>query len=136
MALIKCPECGKDISDKAVACMQCGFPVQQTQMKKVKNEKVGNTRKISPKVLKVFLITSITLFVVFFILFISSVWYLTITQFFGSDGLGIGIIVEPIVMYCGIMPVRILAVVSAIVVLISTVSTIVFGVLVSKQRKQ
>ena len=28
MALIKCPECGKEISDKASACVSCGFPIQ------------------------------------------------------------------------------------------------------------
>ena len=27
MALIKCSECGKEISDKAVACINCGCPV-------------------------------------------------------------------------------------------------------------
>ena len=27
MALIKCPECGKEVSDKAAACPNCGFPV-------------------------------------------------------------------------------------------------------------
>lgn len=27
MALIKCPECGKEISDKATACPNCGCPV-------------------------------------------------------------------------------------------------------------
>ena len=27
MALIKCPECGKEISDKAPACIHCGCPV-------------------------------------------------------------------------------------------------------------
>ena len=27
MALIKCPECGKEISDKAMACINCGCPV-------------------------------------------------------------------------------------------------------------
>lgn len=25
MALIKCPECGKEISDKAPACIHCGY---------------------------------------------------------------------------------------------------------------
>lgn len=25
MALIKCPECGREISDKAVSCPSCGF---------------------------------------------------------------------------------------------------------------
>lgn len=27
MSLIKCPECGKEISDKAVTCPQCGYPI-------------------------------------------------------------------------------------------------------------
>lgn len=27
MALIKCPECGKEISDKSKACIHCGYPV-------------------------------------------------------------------------------------------------------------
>lgn len=26
MALINCPECGKEISDKAISCPHCGFP--------------------------------------------------------------------------------------------------------------
>ena len=29
MALIKCPECGKEISDKAMACPNCGNPMNQ-----------------------------------------------------------------------------------------------------------
>lgn len=28
MALIKCPECGKDISDKSEKCINCGFPIR------------------------------------------------------------------------------------------------------------
>ena len=27
MALIKCPECGKEISDKAASCPHCGNPM-------------------------------------------------------------------------------------------------------------
>lgn len=30
MALIKCPECGKKISDKATACIHCGCPIEHT----------------------------------------------------------------------------------------------------------
>lgn len=30
MALIKCPECGKEISDKAPSCIHCGFPISET----------------------------------------------------------------------------------------------------------
>lgn len=29
MALIKCPECGKEISDKAHACIHCGYPISE-----------------------------------------------------------------------------------------------------------
>ena len=28
MALIKCPECGKEISDRAPLCVNCGCPIQ------------------------------------------------------------------------------------------------------------
>ena len=31
MALISCPECGKEISDKAVACPNCGCPIKVTE---------------------------------------------------------------------------------------------------------
>ena len=30
MALIKCPECNKDISDKAKVCIHCGYPLETT----------------------------------------------------------------------------------------------------------
>ena len=30
MALIKCPECSTDVSDKAVSCPKCGYPMQTT----------------------------------------------------------------------------------------------------------
>ena len=29
MPLIKCPECGKEVSDRAAACIHCGCPLQQ-----------------------------------------------------------------------------------------------------------
>ena len=29
MALITCPECGKEVSDKANACIHCGYPLSQ-----------------------------------------------------------------------------------------------------------
>ena len=29
MALIRCPECGKEVSDKAEHCIHCGFPLNQ-----------------------------------------------------------------------------------------------------------
>ena len=38
MAMIKCPECGKDVSDQAEACMNCGFSIKQYMIEKEYNE--------------------------------------------------------------------------------------------------
>lgn len=35
MALIKCPECGKEVSDKATACIHCGYPLGKIEEKMV-----------------------------------------------------------------------------------------------------
>lgn len=32
MALIECPECKREVSDKAAACPQCGLPIAQSQV--------------------------------------------------------------------------------------------------------
>ena len=32
MALIKCPECGKEISDKAESCIYCGYPLKENKV--------------------------------------------------------------------------------------------------------
>ena len=32
MALIKCPECGKEVSDKAEACIHCGYPLSKNMV--------------------------------------------------------------------------------------------------------
>ena len=34
MALINCPECGKEVSDKAEVCMNCGYAIKQYVEKK------------------------------------------------------------------------------------------------------
>ncbi|MCX5782595.1 MAG: zinc ribbon domain-containing protein [Elusimicrobia bacterium] len=34
MALVKCPECGHEISDKALQCVRCGYPVKPDIEKK------------------------------------------------------------------------------------------------------
>lgn len=31
MALIKCPECGTEISDKAISCPKCGCPINKVE---------------------------------------------------------------------------------------------------------
>ena len=44
MALIKCPECGREISDKAVACPGCGCPASEfgTICKSIVDQEDGN----------------------------------------------------------------------------------------------
>lgn len=44
MALIKCPECGKEVSDKATACINCGFPLSNIET--TSNEKTTNENEV------------------------------------------------------------------------------------------
>ena len=39
MALIKCSECGKEISDKATTCIHCGNPIFQEKVKAMNKKK-------------------------------------------------------------------------------------------------
>jgi hypothetical protein len=45
MALIKCSECNKEISDKAPACPKCGAPVEKTEYTKVEEKVTTETIK-------------------------------------------------------------------------------------------
>lgn len=40
MALINCPECNKEVSDKAEVCIHCGFPLIEKSKQEEKNEKI------------------------------------------------------------------------------------------------
>ncbi len=46
MAIIQCPECGKEVSDKAGNCPHCGFGVKQYM------EDEENLSKASSKIVK------------------------------------------------------------------------------------
>jgi len=46
MALIQCPECGREISDKAASCPHCGYPIQEKQEKQEKPVVINNTKSI------------------------------------------------------------------------------------------
>ena len=35
MAIRKCPECGKDVSDKAKVCVHCGYPFKENKTVKI-----------------------------------------------------------------------------------------------------
>lgn len=45
MALINCPECNKQVSDRANICIHCGFPLEDF-LQKVKEEKIYNEKYI------------------------------------------------------------------------------------------
>lgn len=45
MSLIKCTECGKEISDHAGACPSCGNPIHQNVTPAQKIEIVGTSKK-------------------------------------------------------------------------------------------
>lgn len=36
MAIINCPECGKEVSDKAKVCIHCGYPLEEMNSAKYK----------------------------------------------------------------------------------------------------
>lgn len=44
MALLKCPECAHDVSDKAVSCPNCGYPMNTPSSTKprIRNGKPTN----------------------------------------------------------------------------------------------
>lgn len=50
MALIKCPECGHEISDRAESCPHCGCPVQKNQS--ITKKKVLQSQIISEDIVK------------------------------------------------------------------------------------
>lgn len=52
MALIKCPECGKEISDQAKACIFCGYPIPKVKPMTQNNE-VGYDVKEQPNIAEI-----------------------------------------------------------------------------------
>ncbi len=48
MALINCPECGKEISDKATSCPNCGCPVNSSNANDVQDMSALWTDIVSP----------------------------------------------------------------------------------------
>ena len=44
MALIKCPDCGGDVSDAAATCIHCGRPIAASQATDEPKEREGTVR--------------------------------------------------------------------------------------------
>lgn len=47
MALVKCKECGKEISDKATTCIHCGYPVKKQNANNRLDSKNGKHKVIT-----------------------------------------------------------------------------------------
>ena len=72
MALIKCPECGTEVSDKAVACPKCAHPIVEGSAEQVQTVKVQPIKKTAKKY-KVKLLIGVFLMVLGFLLIVSSI---------------------------------------------------------------
>lgn len=61
MALIKCPECGKEVSDKADSCPECGYPISRRSVPQESSRK--NKSKIIAAIFAiVLLVFSVSIF--------------------------------------------------------------------------
>jgi len=47
MALLKCPDCEKDVSDKAVSCPNCGSPISTNENLSSASAKSGNQNSVT-----------------------------------------------------------------------------------------
>jgi len=45
MALITCPECGKEISDKAESCPSCGYVLVKNELPKIRRSELSQPEK-------------------------------------------------------------------------------------------
>ena len=74
MALIKCKECGKEVSDTLDVCIHCGCPLKN---KKKDTPKIDN-KKVSNKFIWI-----VSLLPIISVLIYLSVWYLTKSYYLG-----------------------------------------------------
>lgn len=77
MALVKCPECSNEISERALTCPSCGFPVSS----KSEGPQVKSFRK---RVLTGLLILFLLGLPICFVLKIPYVWILDIVGIIGA----------------------------------------------------
>lgn len=52
MALVKCPECGKEISDKAASCPNCGCPASEFKKPSVPEDTRSELDRIADEIFR------------------------------------------------------------------------------------
>ncbi len=68
MALIKCPECGTDISDKAAACPKCAYPIAGISTEESHTGKVQTIEKTRKKYKMQIFIAALLVIIGFFLI--------------------------------------------------------------------
>lgn len=71
MALIKCPECGREISDTADHCVHCGYPMkkavnenQEAQNLTVESQAVGKSPQSKGKLIAILMVAALVIGVI------------------------------------------------------------------------
>lgn len=67
MALIKCNECGNEVSDKAMSCPKCGAPIASAQETKAAGTQIKTVQETSKK-FKLQSILSVLLIIIGFVM--------------------------------------------------------------------
>lgn len=88
MALIKCPECGKEISDSAASCPNCGCPIRQESIEHLQEEYEEDEEESNSELWKND--------IVYGVLSIMIVVFATIMAFRINDGIGLAF---PFILY-------------------------------------
>jgi len=71
MALINCPECGKELSDKAISCPKCAFPIRAEKAVRVETTEdsvLTRNRGCADIIIGAPLLFLVVIFILFFIL--------------------------------------------------------------------
>ncbi len=91
MSLIKCPECGREVSDKAESCIHCGYPLDKIE----ENQEIE--QEINRKIQEEFGSEQWTYMLGIIFLFFGIIIGMIIGYKLGSWGIGIGIAVSSLI---------------------------------------
>ena len=70
MALIRCPECGKEVSDQAKTCAHCGFPIAKSLRPKIQKPKIVISKKKVKTILLIVFVLAVGIIGIKFLLYI------------------------------------------------------------------
>lgn len=74
MALMKCSECGREISDKAEACPQCGSPTNVAKRSAASTKNNGNSQDWKGIIVRAVLVVSWVTFTILLVRLLTGGW--------------------------------------------------------------